>query len=319
MADVCYVYLSDIVSKRPGKGQKRFSKGRALANVKESTWIGARWFTRGWTLQELIAPTHVEFFVQDWKYLGTKLSLRDGITTVTGINGNALFGEDLELFSVAERMTWARSRVTTRPEDMAYSLLGIFNVNMPLLYGEGDKAFVRLQEEIMKDNNDQSLFSWAPANAIFAERGARIFMMARPQWRSVFASHPREYVPSKPLFIRSAETFALTNRGVKIRVAALPFHRQLLDASWGSLDPHEARDSLSRVLKQSPLLLVVLNCSFKFGDFGLCRVGVVCQAIDETGEQLVRHDSAALWPVTNESVKQARWLDVYMLKKLPSA
>jgi hypothetical protein len=86
-----------------------------------------------------------------------------------------------------------------------------------------------------------------------------------------------------------------------------------------SLDPYEARDSLSRVLKQSLLLLVVLNCSFKFGDFGLCRVGIVCQAIDETGKQLVRHDSAALWPVTDESVKQARWLDVYMLKKLPSA
>ena len=123
--------------------------------------IGSRWFTRGWTLQELIAPSNVVFYNSLWKTLGTKETLQDVITSITGIHPKFLLGADLETASVAKKMSWAAKRNTTRVEDVAYALLGLFDINMPLLYGEGSKAFRRLQEEILKlYPEDQSLYAW---------------------------------------------------------------------------------------------------------------------------------------------------------------
>jgi len=122
----------------------------------------ARWFTRGWCLQELIAPTHVKFYANDWSEIGTKLPLCDVIHTITLIPPAALLKmKSLDKFNVAERMSWAACRETTRPEDMVYCLLSIFDVNMSMLYGEGrHKAFYRLQEEILKQSDDLSLLLW---------------------------------------------------------------------------------------------------------------------------------------------------------------
>jgi hypothetical protein len=126
----------------------------------------SRWFTRGWTLQELLAPRRLYFFSANWNLLGTREEWRNSITAITRIHSDAPVGEPERIssnYSVAQRMPWAANRVTTREEDMAYCLMGIFNVNMPLLFGEGgSKAFVRLQEEIIKDSDDQSIFSWSP-------------------------------------------------------------------------------------------------------------------------------------------------------------
>jgi len=147
-AKVCYAYLSDIEAREDlGKSQ---------------------WFKRGWTLQELLAPVHVVFYGgAAWTFLGTKASLKEEIWTATGIPVHFLHEEheedgrrDIQTASIAERMFWASSRETTRREDLAYCLLGMFDVNMPLIYGEGDKAFIRLQEEIMRESTDQSLFAW---------------------------------------------------------------------------------------------------------------------------------------------------------------
>src|SRR5450755_1681993 len=82
------------------------------------------------------------------------------ISRITGIQGEVLLGGSVENFSVAQRMSWAAKRYTTRLEDLAYCLMGLFNVNMPMLYGEGERAFIRLQEEIMKVSDDDSLFAW---------------------------------------------------------------------------------------------------------------------------------------------------------------
>jgi hypothetical protein len=141
-ADVCYVYLSDV--------------------DEASHWKHSRWFTRGWTLQELIAPSSVIFFDRDWEEVGTKLSLHKAISGVTRIPSEALLGEcRLTYCSVAQRMSWAARRKTTRSEDLAYCLLGLFRVSMPLLYGEGlEKAFVRLQIEILRNEVDTSMFAW---------------------------------------------------------------------------------------------------------------------------------------------------------------
>ncbi|KAK3897446.1 HET-domain-containing protein [Staphylotrichum tortipilum] len=121
-----------------------------------------RWFTRGWTLQELIAPGEVEFYDRTWALRGDRVSLGPLVSDITGIPMAALSGRaEAETQSVAERMSWAAARVTTRAEDGAYCLLGLFGVGMPLLYGEGgERAFVRLQEEILRESNDMSLFAW---------------------------------------------------------------------------------------------------------------------------------------------------------------
>ncbi|KAF2113268.1 heterokaryon incompatibility protein-domain-containing protein [Lophiotrema nucula] len=132
-AERCYVYLPDVM---PALG---------------------RWFTRGWTLQELIAPASVEFFSEEETPIGDKLSLELTLREVTGIAIEALRGKPLHQFSVDERMSWATDRQTKREEDAAYCLLGIFDIHMPLLYGEGrKKSLMRLQREIEQSHRDET-------------------------------------------------------------------------------------------------------------------------------------------------------------------
>jgi hypothetical protein len=143
-AKVCYAYLVDF----------RIDDNHRSLNE-------SRWFTRGWTLQELIAPVTVKFFDSNWQPLGTKADLVLLISAKTGIDQETLLDPtQLPSNSIARRMSWASNRNTTRLEDQAYSLLGLFDVSMPLLYGEGENAFLRLQEQIMKASDDQSLFAW---------------------------------------------------------------------------------------------------------------------------------------------------------------
>ncbi|KAF3005632.1 hypothetical protein E8E13_003065 [Curvularia kusanoi] len=145
-AAICFAYLDDVP---PG------------LSISEWQAANIRWFSRGWTLQELVAPSEVEFYASDWTFVGTKSEDCSSLSKITKIHMRALRGWDLEQFSIAQRMSWASSRKTTRSEDVAYCLLGLFDVNMPLLYGEGGtKAFVRLQEKIMRGSDDQSLFAW---------------------------------------------------------------------------------------------------------------------------------------------------------------
>ncbi|KAL8855490.1 MAG: hypothetical protein Q9178_007872 [Gyalolechia marmorata] len=175
---VCYVYLADVL-------WEQSTSDSSQPSLKRFRW--SAWFTRGWTLQELIAPQTVRFFDCGWQFLGTKDSLADEISEITGIDiqyllpnvhmearacisapncrGHPSQERDWPSYkplpSIATRMSWMSTRQTTRVEDMAYCLLGIFDVNMPLLYGEGPKAFMRLQMEIIKQNNDDSIFAWA--------------------------------------------------------------------------------------------------------------------------------------------------------------
>ena len=154
-AAVCYVYLSDM--KRCEVHQNR-SEDRLAISKSVQMLQACRWFTRGWTLQELLAPQDVEFFDQDWVSIGTKKTMWALLSKITGITPIHLW--DSQRASVAQKMSWAANRQTTRTEDTAYSLLGLFNVNMPLLYGEGEKAFKRLQHEILQSTNDESVFAW---------------------------------------------------------------------------------------------------------------------------------------------------------------
>ncbi|KAM0478578.1 hypothetical protein ACHAPX_005167 [Trichoderma viride] len=137
-ADRCYVYLSDI----SGYENKQLCEW-------ESAFRAHRWFTRGWTLQELLAPSSVEFFTQDGRRLGDKRSLEQQIHEITGITVKALRENELSQFGTEERFKWAEKRETTEEEDWAYCLLGIFGISMPVLYGEGKaNALYRLRKEI---------------------------------------------------------------------------------------------------------------------------------------------------------------------------
>jgi hypothetical protein len=134
----CYVYLSNVSDQK-------------MHLIWEQAFRKSRWFTRGWTLQELLAPVSVEFFSKEAHRLGDNLSLEQQIHEITGIPRKALRGEPLPQFSVNERISWIGDRKTTLEEDLAYSLLGIFGVVIPPRYGEGSKkAFKRLEKEIGK-------------------------------------------------------------------------------------------------------------------------------------------------------------------------
>ena len=204
-SEVCYVYLSDVNSGEdptaPGSG---FSK--------------SAWFTRGWTLQELIAPSTVVFYDKEWIEIGTNFDLQGTIETVTGIPVPAFLYSRYTLrnFSIAQKMSWAANRKTSRSEDLAYCLLGLFDINMPMIYGEGNKAFLRLQEEIIKTSDDPTIFAW--------------HHMVHSGWRrSLLATSPLCFAKSGniiPLPGPLSTSFALTNKGVRIELPLLKIDKE---------------------------------------------------------------------------------------------
>lgn len=164
--------MSDLPRNMPyltDQGAFRHPSAQRLLSIKASDYpamyekfTGARWFSRGWCLQELIAPQKLLFYSLrpnggKCKPIGDRQQLLDTISKATNIDTAVLEHKaPLSSMSVAQRMSWASRRKTRRVEDEAYSLLGIFDVSMPMLYGEGKRAFIRLQEEIMRTNSDHS-------------------------------------------------------------------------------------------------------------------------------------------------------------------
>jgi hypothetical protein len=226
-AAICYVYLFDVPPLDPFLDEARFA--------------AARWFTRGWCLQELIAPRELEFYANDWTELGTKLSLKWNLAEVTSIPVSVLVGEELpsERF-VAERMSWASKRTTTRIEDTAYCLLGIFNVNIPLLYGEGSRAMIRLQEEILKRDEDYSLFLWQTPHA-FLNTGLLCDSPAYFSLEGVITQHGKQLPYSKLTRHRNTDltTPEITGRGLRMDLLTRPSRdRDGLRLAW-ALFTHE--------------------------------------------------------------------------------
>ncbi|KAI0105731.1 HET domain protein [Nemania sp. FL0031] len=194
-AKVCYAWLADLPP--------------AAEEPIESALRNCRWFTRGWTLQELLAPSRVEFYDRGWSFRGTKKDLKDLVADASQIGTEVLENpENIYRLPIAQRMSWAARRQTTRLEDMAYCLIGIFEVNMPMLYGEGPRAFLRLQEEIVKDTNDLSIFAWKTAST------------AQQTYHGVFARSPADFRDCGQLQLIdqtiSSPEFSLGNKGLRI-------------------------------------------------------------------------------------------------------
>ncbi|KAI1132325.1 heterokaryon incompatibility protein-domain-containing protein [Nemania abortiva] len=195
---VCFAYLTDLLPD-PVKGRTS-SFDQDLAQC--------TWFRRGWTLQELIAPRKLEFFDRDWNIRGTKAGLIKTLHTITGVSTRVLENSDrLRDTPAGTRMSWAADRQTKRAEDIAYCLLGIFDIHMPLIYGEGERAFTRLQEEIIKDKHDLSIFAWK------AEPNEQKF-------RGLLARSPAEFrtcvVAQLSYQLKMTTEYSITNRGVQL-------------------------------------------------------------------------------------------------------
>ncbi|TFK80359.1 HET-domain-containing protein [Polyporus arcularius HHB13444] len=200
-AEACYAYLSDV---KDSSQEDPSGDG--------SSFRSSRWFTRGWTLQELIAPRSLYFLARNWKRLGTKRSLADVLQDVTLISRSVLLHERLlDDVSIARRMSWAARRETTRVEDRAYSLMGIFSVNMPTIYGEGEKAFIRLQLEIIRQSPDQSIFAWGSIHTHQVFLDNQHSFSDGPKWtseyRSLLASSPEMFADSASIESVPLESF----------------------------------------------------------------------------------------------------------------
>ncbi|KAK3112000.1 hypothetical protein LTR53_012182 [Teratosphaeriaceae sp. CCFEE 6253] len=238
-AAICYVHLSDV------------PLFRSNDKVGWSVFSASRRFTRGWTLGKLLAPKRLSFLAQDWSSIGecTKerqqprmISLDDGVLDLTGhlsqITGISLTHlrsfrrSQSHNYSIAARMSWAAGRQTTKPEGAAYCFLGLFNVNMPLLYGEGKSAFIRLQREILQHSDDQTILAWKTPCTAPSERDPRQL------WRLCDSTEALALDPSffrdcghiialpeisrRGQVQRLTQSLALTNRGLELSVIAAP-------------------------------------------------------------------------------------------------
>ncbi|RDX56963.1 HET-domain-containing protein [Lentinus brumalis] len=188
---VCYVFLQDVDAHEdpyaPGSGFRR-----------------SEWHARGWTLQELIAPQVVLFFSRSWRFIGAKHGMAGLVSDITGVDVEVITGaRPVNALSVAGRMSWASRRATTKREDEAYSLMGLFGVHISVVYGEGSMAFLRLQEEILKRVPDESIFVWNRALDVHTAPRS-------PHSGSVEEMHPALFASSPALFSASAAVVSMS-------------------------------------------------------------------------------------------------------------
>ncbi|KAI1379115.1 HET-domain-containing protein [Hypoxylon crocopeplum] len=225
-SSICYAYLSDVDDKFPYAPRAKVedevetrdeyddNNGDDGDDEYGDKQAKSRWFTRAWTLQELIASRQLSYYNRKWELIGSRYvpRLAACVSRSTGIPLELMRGYTSKSnYSAAQKMSWAAFRSSTRPEDIAYSLLGLFDINMPLLYGEGAKAFLRLQEEILKETDDHSLLCWTVPTS-----SPRAWTL-----ESVFAKSPDDFARSKDIkgnFYDSGFPSAMTNRGLQVQI-----------------------------------------------------------------------------------------------------
>jgi hypothetical protein len=226
-ANVCYVYLSDL-----SDDQLQHKDSRAVYSELQA----CRWFSRGWTLQELIAPNNLLFYSNTWKLVGSKGDLLEPITNITRVDPLVLTNRcELNELSVAKRLSWAAHRHTRRIEDQAYCLLGLLDVNIPLIYGEGEKAFLRLQDELLKLSADPSLFVWF--------RGTD---------SGILAPSPRNFHSCGKIVrvrvVQISHSWEMTHRGLRMSLPMLPLSQRGLDATFLGILACRMEDDYANVL-----------------------------------------------------------------------
>lgn len=278
-AAVCYVFLSDLLARLTWSEDA----GELQASIRH-----CRWFSRSWTLQELIAPLHIKFYDGEWNFCFTKEMASAALARITGIDCGILNHKiDLVAVSVAQKMSWAATRQSTRIEDVAYSLLGIFGINMPLLYGEEERAFLRLQSEIISSYPDSTILAWI----LRPEISGDVSEMPDDSYSGVMASSPmffQDCAEVKTLSNPSLFDFSMSNRGIQLR------------AQFGLLAMRRSQGSR--------LVLPVCQIRNKVLGILLRNVGRSCFA---------RHNPYLLVPISPQAVAHRLVLEPFLIKQLP--
>ena len=233
---ICYVYLSDFSLKYP-----------SLSNAFQES----RWFRRGWTLQELLAPGNLVFFDKHWAEIGSKKFLEERLSQICKISKPHL--QHPTSASIAARMSWASFRETSREEDLAYSLLGLFNIHMPLIYGEGANAFRRLQLEIIASSDDESIFAWKDPQLLQS---------------GLLARHPAAFEGSGDILPVNFPTlqrspYHMSNKGLSIGLKSSNQDKHEKNVMWCPLNCTRSADRLSPI---------VLSLQTNVGGQQTCRV-----------------------------------------------
>jgi hypothetical protein len=250
-AQICITYLSDVklrspmVLTRPWPGEIPSQ----ATNLEETTYIGdadhsifqsfdekspSEWFSRGWTLQELLAPREMRFYDMNWNHMGTKVSLAREIEAITGIEADYLTGvRNFRTACISTKMSWMAGRTTTREEDIAYGMLGLFNVTMTPQYGEGQRAFMRLQHELLLSIPDESLFAWQMPDPSAGEKFGIVsrsgtnwcpdpdewgMLSPTPDW---FKACGGLTIEGGPRIVRQSQVFQKVREGVQIPIGEL--------------------------------------------------------------------------------------------------
>lgn len=202
-AKLCITYLPDVI--RKGPNIEDFNNEAVQPSV---------WFSRGWTLQELLAPRHLEFYDKNWDYMGDRAELAEQIEKITGIQGKYLKGEgkdDPRTACIATKFSWIAKRQTEREEDMTYSMLGLFGVTMDPRYGEGWGAFMRLQKELLSSAKDESLFAW---KMVQADAGLRLLSVAPTQQQDDWRENEWGLLAPRPAWFKDCSQMTVTSPGI---------------------------------------------------------------------------------------------------------
>ena len=277
---VCFVYLVDL----------------GFVNDLETELSQCRWWTRGWTLQELLAPERHEYYDKDWTFVGEGYQMLEIISTCSRVPLAVLrdrFRTCMDSMSFAARMSWAARRSTTRIEDEAYCLLGLFDVNMPLIYGEGRRAFRRLLEEIVKRDNDLTILASDTSVDVPNNVGSTINT-------SLFGFSAANYHAMGGLqrFKHTLEDIAITNKGLKF-TGHLPLRLCEIQTEFSAL----------------PICCLILLLG-RIGDARLRDGYGICLKI--IGPRLMQRDTRfPILPYDNSSsikkIKDVHFEDVYIL------
>ncbi|KAI0744230.1 heterokaryon incompatibility protein-domain-containing protein [Daedaleopsis nitida] len=313
LSQVCYAYLGDVPTH--AAVELRSSK-----YTHETVFAKSRWHTRGWTLQELIAPRVVHFLSGTWEYIGSKNNIADKLQHITHIPASVLrFEKRPTDVCVARRMAWSADRVTTRVEDEAYCLLGIFDINMPTLYGEGPKAFRRLQEEILRNSPDTTLFAWGkcwdlkdllkcPEEPFPPEKGEHLFAPSPAHFRS---SMRFEYSPkNETVGVSSDEssgdgfmTFTITPRGILAQIPVVEMEGQFFaDLSWTTGGTDHVLLALSNRVDSAQSRIRQYNIGrLAAGSDTAVRLAMIPDAVNAPGS------------ISSRELQRARWTELCLV------
>lgn len=202
-AKLCITYLLDVIRKEVGK--EDFTNEEGHPSV---------WFSRGWTLQELLAPRHLEFFDKNWDPIGNRAEFAEEIEKITGIQSKYLKGEgkdDPRTACIAAKFSWIAKRQTERDEDMTYSMLGLFGITMDPRYGEGWGAVMRLQKELLSSSKDESLLAW---KMVEADSGLQLLSVTHTQQQDDWRENEWGLLAPRPLWFKDCCQMTVTCPGI---------------------------------------------------------------------------------------------------------